>query len=54
MKLNVRNIAIIELPAALLNKEKLATGDTVELNVTLDTHARAYQVPWQRQFVLGE
>ncbi len=54
VKLNVRNIAIVELPAAQFGKENLAAGDAVEFTVTLDTHARAYQVRWQGRFVLGD
>ncbi len=53
VKLNVRNIAIVELPAAQFGKEKLAAGDAVDLNVALDTHARAYRVEWRGHFVLG-
>jgi hypothetical protein len=53
VKLNVRNIAVIELPTTLLNQERLTAGDAVELNVTLDTHARAYQMRWHGRFVLG-
>jgi hypothetical protein len=53
VKLNVRNIAIMELPASYFGKDKFAGGDAVELKVALDTHARAYRVEWQGRFMLG-
>jgi hypothetical protein len=51
-KNDVRNIAVITLPAARLGKEKLQAGDTIELDSTLTTHGRAYFVEWKGSFQL--
>lgn len=47
VKLNVRTIAILGVPARLLGREKLSAGDAVRLSSTLTTHARAYRVEWR-------
>lgn len=51
-QLNVRNIAILEIPAVRLGKTKLQPGDQVDLEVELFTHARAYRVFWKGQYAL--
>ena len=54
LNLNVRNLAILEIPAQRLGKERLQAGETVDLNVTLATHCQAYQVTWKGQFTLAD
>lgn len=51
-KLNVRLIAIMELPAFRFGKENFSLGDTVTFSSTLTTHARAYRVDWNGTFKL--
>ena len=52
--LNVRNVAIVELPAERFGKERLRAGDTIDLNTTLLTHAQAYRVEWNGTFKLTD
>jgi hypothetical protein len=47
VKLNVRTISILGVPARLLGREKLSAGAAVRLASTLTTHARAYRVEWR-------
>lgn len=49
---NVSNIAAMEIPAALLGRDELRPGDTVELSCTLLTHFAAHQVDWSGTFAL--
>jgi hypothetical protein len=52
--LNTRNIAALELPARLFGRERLQSGDSIELASTFFTHCRAERVEWQGKFVLGD
>jgi hypothetical protein len=52
LNLQVRNIATMEIPAALLGQTELKPGDTVELNVSLRTHAGAYTMEWKGNYAL--
>ena len=54
LNLNVRNVAIMEIPAVLVGKDALQAGDTVELAVELWTHARAYRMEWRASLVLKD
>ena len=53
LNLNVRNVAIMELTASRLGKERLQAGDTFELSSTLHSHGRAYLVEWKGRFTLA-
>ena len=50
--LNVRNIAILELPARKLGQPRLRRGDTIQLKSLLQTHGKAYKVEWEGSFTL--
>jgi hypothetical protein len=50
--MNTRNIAAMELPAALFGKTAFKRGDTIEFDSTYFTHARADRVEWKGQFTL--
>ncbi len=52
VNLNVRNIAVIELPAQRLGKDALKPGDEIELSVTYSAHCQAYRVEWKGRFTL--
>jgi len=52
VNLNVRNVAILELPARKLGKARLSAGDTFELSSTFLSHGQAYRVEWQGTFKL--
>jgi hypothetical protein len=52
LNLNVRNVAILELPAERFGKNRLRAGNTIDLNTTLLTHAQAYRVEWKGAFQL--
>ena len=54
LNLNVRNIAVLEVPAELSGKANLKVGDEVELKVSLVTHARAYAMEWRGRFRLRD
>lgn len=43
---NVRNAAMLDLPASLLSKAGFLPGDLLRLHVTLFTHARGYRMDW--------
>jgi hypothetical protein len=43
---DVRNAAVLELPASLLRKAGFLPGDLLRLHVTLFTHARGYRMDW--------
>jgi hypothetical protein len=49
----VRNLAIMKLPAKLLGKSKLAAGDRVGFSSTLQSHARAYRADWSARLRLS-
>jgi hypothetical protein len=52
--LEVRNIAIMELPASRLGKDVLKAGDSLEVSSVLQSHGRAYQVEWKGKFTLSD
>jgi hypothetical protein len=54
LNLNVRNVAILELPAARFGRKRFRAGDTIDLNTTLLTHAQAYRVDWKGTFQLAK
>lgn len=54
LNLNVRNLAVLEVPAKRLGREKLADGDKVKLEVTLLSHCQAYRVDWKGEFRLKD
>ncbi len=51
---NVRNIAAMELPARLLDREKLQSGDEIDLECILLTHGQAYRIEWKGRFALRD
>src|SRR6185503_16716317 len=52
VNLNVRNIAILELPASKIGRQRLGQGDTIELSSSFRSHGQAYRVDWQGTFKL--
>ncbi len=50
--MNTRNIAAVELPAKLFEKERFKAGDTIEFDSTFFTHCRADRVEWKGRFTL--
>jgi hypothetical protein len=52
-ELKTRNIAIMELPAALFGKERLTADDEVAFSSTLSTHCGAYRIEWKGAFRLS-
>ncbi len=52
--LSVRPVAALELPAKLLGREGFKAGDTINLDCTLLTHARAYRYDWKGVFTLRD
>lgn len=50
---DIRNVAALELPAALFGRKQFKTGDTVEFASTLWTHCQAYRVEWRGAFKLS-
>jgi hypothetical protein len=50
--MNTRNIAAIELPAALFGKTTFKAGDTIEFKSIYFTQARADRVEWSGKFTL--
>jgi hypothetical protein len=50
---NVRTMAIMKIPAAMLGRAKLSVGDRLQFISSLLTHARAYRVDWAGQFKLA-
>lgn len=52
--MNTRNIAAMELPAKLFGKTTFKRGDSIELDSTLFTFARADRVQWQGKFTLRD
>jgi hypothetical protein len=51
---NVGNVAALELPAALCDRERFAAGEVIDLHVTLQTHAGARRVAWTGSFGLRD
>jgi hypothetical protein len=51
---NVRLIALMEIPAQRLGKQRFAPGDTINLRSTLTTHGRAYQFTWNAKLPLAD
>jgi hypothetical protein len=51
--MNTRNIAAMELPAALFSETTFKAGDTIEFKSTYFTHARADRVEWSGRFTLA-
>ncbi|HZO85494.1 MAG TPA: hypothetical protein VFC26_09785 [Verrucomicrobiae bacterium] len=54
LNLLVRNIAVIELPAARFGKPQFTSGDSIELSSTLLTHGEAYRMDWTGRFRLSD
>ena len=54
VNLNVRNIAILELPARKFGRQRLRAGDTLDLSSTFLSHGEAYRVEWQGTFRLRD
>jgi hypothetical protein len=52
--LDVRNVAVLELPARLFGKERFAPGDSIEFSSTLTTHCQAYATEWHGRLTLVE
>ncbi len=52
VNLNVRNIAILEIPARKVGRSRLYPGDTIQLKSSLQTHGKAYRVEWEGSFRL--
>ena len=53
LDLNVRNVAAIELPAALFGKTELRADDVIEFSTTLTTHGQAYTTDWAGRLTLA-
>ena len=54
INLNVRNVAVLEVPVARFGRKRFRAGDTIDLNSTLLTHAQAYRVEWKGTFTLKD
>ena len=52
LQLNVRNIAIMEVPAQRLGRKRLRSGDSVQLQSTLVSHGRVYRAEWKETLIL--
>ena len=52
--MNTRNIAAIELPAALFGKTSFKVDDAIEFKSTYFTQARADRVEWDGRFILSD
>jgi hypothetical protein len=52
LNLNVRNIAAVELPAALFDRRRFKAGDMVEIGSTFFTHCQANRADWRATFKL--
>jgi hypothetical protein len=53
VRLNVRSISAMELPARLFGKKRFEAGDTVQFSSAFHTHCRAYRMEWQGAFRLA-
>ena len=49
---NTRNIAALELPAALFGKKRFRQGDAIEFSSAFVTYGRDYRTEWAGKFVL--
>ena len=47
-----RNIACMELPAAIFGKDRLKAGDEIEISSTFYTQCRGYSTEWKGRFKL--
>ena len=54
LRLNVRNIAAMKVPASFLASKELRPGDRLKFSSTLLTHARASRVEWAEELRLVE
>lgn len=54
LNINVRNLAVMEIPAKRLGKDQFRTGDSVKLICNLVTHGQAYQMDWKGTFTLKD
>jgi hypothetical protein len=54
INLLVRNLAVMELPAARFGKAQFTSGDAIEISSTLLTHGEAYRMDWKGHFRLSE
>jgi len=52
LDLNVRNVAILEVPMARFGTQEFLAGDRIELSISLLSHAQAYRAEWNGKFVL--
>jgi hypothetical protein len=52
MDVDVRNVAVMEVPVSVLGRAGLAAGQEVELEVAWVSHARARRVEWRGRFRL--
>ena len=50
---SVRFTLLVKVPAALLGKEKLRTGDSLTLNARLTSHSRAETMDWKGELKFG-
>ena len=53
LDLNVRNVAVLELPASYFGKSEFKPGDRVSLSSDLSTHCQAYQTRWDVTLTLA-
>ena len=53
-RIEVRNIAAMELPSRLFGRTRFKSGDTVEFASTLLTHCQANRVDWRGSFRLRD
>lgn len=51
---DVRCITVVELPAKHFGKATFKPGDTITLDSSYTTHARAHRIDWKGSFVLSE
>jgi len=54
LNLNVRNLAIMKIPAQRLGRPLFRRGDSIDLVVSLVTHAQAYRMSWTGKFALSD
>jgi len=53
VNLNVRKLAIMEIPSKRLGFKQLQLGDAIELDISLLTHCQAARVDWNGRFKLA-
>ncbi len=54
LKLNVRNITALRVPAASMGRARLRAGDSVKFTSTASTHARTHRMEWSGEFNLAK